>query len=225
MIQAKNIYKSFGKDEILKGVNIMVKAGTMVCILGESGSGKSTLLHILGTLEKPTIKKEINTILKINKQKILSLTDKELSKLRNQDIGFIFQTPQLFPEFTVLENVCIPGFINKKDKKFVKKKAKNLLEKLNLSKYENSKIEELSGGQKQKLCVARALINDPKIIFADEPSGNLDEKNAKKLHNFFSSLNLQFKQTFLIVTHNMQLANIADELLKIENGIVYKINK
>ncbi|WP_185849268.1 ABC transporter ATP-binding protein [Blattabacterium cuenoti] len=225
MIQAKNIYKSFGKDEILKGVNIMVKEGSMVCILGESGAGKSTLLHILGTLEKPTIKKEIKTILKINKKEILSLTDKELSILRNQKIGFIFQTPKLLPEFTVLENICIPGFIKKKNKGCVKKKAINLLKKLNLYKYENSRIEELSGGQKQRLSVARALINDPKIIFADEPSGNLDEKNAEKLHNFFSLLNHQLKQTFLIVTHNLQLANMADEKLKIENGIVYKIDK
>ncbi|WP_185852192.1 ABC transporter ATP-binding protein [Blattabacterium cuenoti] len=225
MIQAENIYKSFGKDEVLKGVNIMVKEGSIVCILGESGAGKSTLLHILGTLEKPTINKKIKTILKINKKEILSLTDKELSILRNQKIGFIFQTPQLFPEFTVLENICLPGFINKKNKKYVKEKAINLLNKLNLSKYENSKVEELSGGQKQKLSVARALINDPKIIFADEPSGNLDSKNAEKLHNFFALLNHQFKQTFLIVTHNLQLADMADEKLKIENGTVYKIDK
>ncbi|WP_185857363.1 ABC transporter ATP-binding protein [Blattabacterium cuenoti] len=225
MIQAENIYKSFGKDKILKGVNIMVKKGSMVCILGESGAGKSTLLHILGTLEKPTINKKIKTILKINKKEILSLTDKELSILRNQEIGFIFQTPQFFPEFTVLENICLPGFIYKKNKKYVKKKAIKLLNKLNLSKYENSKVEELSGGQKQKLSVARALINDPKIIFADEPSGNLDSKNAEELHNFFALLNHQLKQTFLIVTHNLQLADMANEKLKIENGTVYKIDK
>ncbi|AGW86338.1 Lipoprotein-releasing system ATP-binding protein LolD [Blattabacterium sp. (Nauphoeta cinerea)] len=225
MIQAKNIYKFFGKNEILKGVNIMVKEGSMVCILGESGVGKSTLLHILGTLEKPTINKKIKTILKINKKEILSMTDDELSSLRNQKIGFIFQTPQLLPEFTVLENICLPGLINKKNKEYVKKKAINLLKKFNLYKYENSKIEELSGGQKQRLSVARALINNPKIIFADEPSGNLDQKNAEELHNFFSLLNHQFKQTFLIVTHNLQLANMADEKLKIENGIIYKIDK
>ncbi len=222
MIQAKNIYKSFGKEEILKGVNIMVKEGSMVCILGESGAGKSTLLHILGTLEKPTINKKIKPILKINKKDILSLTDKEISILRNQKIGFIFQTPKLLPEFTVLENICIPGFIKKKN---VKKKAIDLLKELNIDKYENSKIEELSGGQKQRVAVARALINDPKIIFADEPSGNLDIKNAEKLHNFFSFLNFKLKQTFLIVTHNLQLANMADEKLKIENGTLYKIDK
>ncbi|WP_185861313.1 ABC transporter ATP-binding protein [Blattabacterium cuenoti] len=225
MIQAKNIYKNFGKDEILKGVNIMVKKGSMVCILGESGAGKSTLLHILGTLEKPTTKKKIKTILKINEKDVLSMTDGELSILRNQKIGFIFQTPQLFPEFTALENICLPGFINNKNKEYVKKKAKNLLKKLNIYKYENSKIDELSGGQKQRLSVARALINDPKIIFADEPSGNLDEKNADKLHNFFSLLNYKFKQTFLIVTHNLQLANMADEKIKIENGKVQKMNR
>ncbi|WP_341662613.1 ABC transporter ATP-binding protein [Blattabacterium cuenoti] len=222
MIQAKNIYKSFGKEKILKGINIMVKEGSIVCILGESGAGKSTLLHILGTLEKPTINKKIKPIIKINKEDILSLTDKELSILRNQKIGFIFQTPQLLPEFTVLENICLPGFINKKK---VKKKAIDLLKELNISKYENSKVEELSGGQKQRVSVARALINDPKIIFADEPSGNLDIKNAEKLHNFFDFLNFKFKQTFLIVTHNLQLANMADEKLKIENGTLYKIDK
>ncbi|WP_341654761.1 ABC transporter ATP-binding protein [Blattabacterium cuenoti] len=222
MIQAKNIYKSFGKEEILKGINIMVKEGSIVCILGESGAGKSTLLHILGTLEKPTINKKIKPILKINKEDILSLTDKEISILRNQKIGFIFQTPKLLPEFTVLENICIPGFIKKKN---VKKKAIDLLKELNIYKYENSKIEELSGGQKQRVAVARALINDPKIIFADEPSGNLDIKNAEKLHNFFSFLNFKLKQTFLIVTHNLQLANMADEKLKIENGTLYKIDK
>ncbi|WP_341657842.1 ABC transporter ATP-binding protein [Blattabacterium cuenoti] len=224
MIQAKNIYKSFGKEKILKGVNIMVKEGSIVCILGESGAGKSTLLHILGTLEKPTINKKIKPIIKINKEDILSLTDKKLSILRNQKIGFIFQTPQLLPEFTVLENICLPGFINK-NKKNVKKKAIDLLKKLNIYKYENSKIEELSGGQKQRVSVARALINDPKIIFADEPSGNLDIKNAEKLHNFFYFLNFKLKQTFLIVTHNLQLANMANEKLKIENGTLYKIDK
>ncbi|WP_185853377.1 ABC transporter ATP-binding protein [Blattabacterium cuenoti] len=224
MIQAENIYKSFGKDEVIKGVNLFVKEGKMVCILGESGAGKSTLLHILGTLEKPTPKKKIKTVLKINGKEVLSLSDKELSILRNQTIGFIFQTPQLLPEFTALENICLPGFINRKNKNDVKKKAKNLLNQLNLSKYEDSKPEELSGGQKQRLAVARALINNPKIIFADEPSGNLDKKNAEKLHNFFF-FRKKLKQTFLIVTHNMQLADMADEKLKIENGIVYQMNK
>ncbi|WP_185862175.1 ABC transporter ATP-binding protein [Blattabacterium cuenoti] len=219
MIYAKNIYKSFGKNEILKGINIFVKKGKMVCILGESGTGKSTLLHILGTLEKPTIKKNIKTILKINKEEVLFLSDEKLSLIRNQVIGFIFQTPQLLPEFTALENICLPGFINKKN---VKKKAKSLLKQLNLSKYENSKPEELSGGQKQRLAIARALINKPKVIFADEPSGNLDIKNAEKLHNFFSFLRKKFKQTFLIVTHNLQLADIADEKFEIKNGKIYK---
>ncbi|WP_185869310.1 ABC transporter ATP-binding protein [Blattabacterium cuenoti] len=224
MIQAENIYKSFGKDEVIKGVNLFVKEGNIVCILGESGAGKSTLLHILGTLERPTIKKKLKTVLKINGKEVLSISDEELSIIRNQTIGFIFQTPQLLPEFTALENICLPGFINKKNKKNVKKKAKNLLNKLNLSKYENYKPEELSGGQKQRLSVARALINDPKVIFADEPSGNLDKKNADKLHNFFF-LRKKLKQTFLIVTHNMQLADIADEQLKIENGKIYQIKK
>ncbi|WP_185869655.1 ABC transporter ATP-binding protein [Blattabacterium cuenoti] len=224
MIQAENIYKSYGKDEVLKGVNLFVKKGKIVCILGESGSGKSTLLHILGTLEKPTIKKKIITILKINKKNVLYLLDKELSIIRNEDIGFVFQTPQLFPEFTVLENICIPGFINKNNKKkCLKKKAENLLKKLNIYKYKDSKPEELSGGQKQRLSVARALINNPKIIFADEPSGNLDMKNAESLHNFFFFLKKELKQTFLIVTHNLELSDMSDEKLKIENGILYKI--
>ncbi|WP_185859360.1 ABC transporter ATP-binding protein [Blattabacterium cuenoti] len=224
MIHAENIYKSFGKDEVIKGVNLFVKEGNMVCILGESGAGKSTLLHILGTLEKPTLKKKIKTVLRINGKDVLSLSEKELSILRNQTIGFVFQTPLLLPEFTALENICLPGFINRKNKNDVKRKAKNLLNQLNLSKYEDSKPEELSGGQKQRLSVARALINNPKIIFADEPSGNLDKKNADELHNFFF-FRKKLKQTFLIVTHNMQLADMSDEKLKIENGTVYQMNK
>ncbi len=193
--------------------------------IGRVWSGKKYFITYFRNFRKTNDKKKIKTVIKINKKEILSLTDKELSLLRNQKIGFIFQTPQLFTEFTVLENVCLPGFIYKKNKEYVKKKAINLLKKLNLSKYNNSKIEELSGGQKQRLSVARALINDPKIIFADEPSGNLDAKNAKKLHNFFSFLNQKLKQTFLIVTHNLELADMADEKLKIENGIVYKVYK
>ncbi|AWU43408.1 lipoprotein-releasing system ATP-binding protein LolD [Blattabacterium punctulatus] len=220
MVQSKNIYKFFGKKEILKGVNIRVKKGNIVCILGESGSGKSTLLHILGTLENPTLKKNKKTVLKIDGENVLSITEKRLSIIRNEKIGFIFQTPQLFPEFTALENVFLPILIKIRDQKKCKKKAKKLLNKLNISQYENSKPEELSGGQKQRISIARALINDPKIIFADEPSGNLDIKNANKLHNFFFSLKEEFKQTFLIVTHNLKLADMADEKLKIENGIV-----
>ncbi|WP_185876874.1 ABC transporter ATP-binding protein [Blattabacterium cuenoti] len=225
MIQAENIYKSFGKDEIIKGVNLFIKKGNIVCILGESGSGKSTLLQILGTLEKPTIKKKIKTILKIDGKEILSLSDRNLSILRNQTIGFIFQTPNLLPEFTALENVCLPGFIRNNNKKYVVKKAEFLLKKLNISKYKNSKPEELSGGQQQRLSVARSLINNPKVIFADEPSGNLDKKNADKLHNLFVLLNKELKKTFLIVTHNLQLANMANIKLKIKNGKVYKIKK
>ncbi|WP_185870543.1 ABC transporter ATP-binding protein [Blattabacterium cuenoti] len=222
MVQAENIYKSFGKYEILKGVNLRVKKGSIVCILGESGSGKSTLLHILGTLDKPTFKKNKKTILKINGEDVFSISDKKLSTIRNEEIGFVFQTHQLLPEFTALENVCLPGFINKKinDKYHVKKRAKKLLNQLNLSEYENSKPEELSGGQKQRLSVARALINNPKVIFADEPSGNLDAKNAEKLHLIFFYLRKKFKQTFLIVTHNIQLADMADQKLKIEKGII-----
>ncbi len=185
MVQSKNIYKFFGKKEILKGVNLRVKKGNIVCILGESGSGKSTLLHILGTLENPTLKKKKKTVLKIDGENVLSITEKRLSIIRNEKIGFIFQTPQLFPEFTALENVFLPILIKIRDKKKCKKKAKKLLNQLNISQFENSKPEELSGGQKQRICIARALINDPKIIFADEPSGNLDIKNANKLHNFF----------------------------------------
>ncbi|AWU39506.1 lipoprotein releasing system ATP-binding protein [Blattabacterium punctulatus CPU2] len=220
MVQSKNIYKFFGKKEILKGVNLRVKKGNIVCILGESGSGKSTLLHILGTLENPTFKKNKKTVLKIDGENVLSITEKRLSIIRNEKIGFIFQTPQLFPEFTALENVFLPILIKIRDQKKCKKKAKKLLNKLNISQYENSKPEELSGGQKQRICIARALINDPKIIFADEPSGNLDIKNANNLHNFFFSLKEEFKQTFLIVTHNLKLADMADEKFKIENGIV-----
>ncbi|WP_185851613.1 ABC transporter ATP-binding protein [Blattabacterium cuenoti] len=223
MIQAENISKSFGRYEILKGVNIRVKKGSIVCILGESGSGKSTLLHILGTLDRPTFKKNEKTILKINGFDVLSLSEKKLSMIRNEEIGFVFQTHQLLPEFTALENVCLPGFIKKKNNKdHVKKKAKELLNQLNLSECINSKPEELSGGQKQRLSVARALINNPKVIFADEPSGNLDTKNAEKLHSIFFYLRKKFQQTFLIVTHNIQLADMADEKLKIEKGVITK---
>ncbi|WP_185856116.1 ABC transporter ATP-binding protein [Blattabacterium cuenoti] len=222
MVQAEYIYKSFGNDEILKGVTLGVKKGSIICILGESGSGKSTLLHILGTLDKPTFKKKKKTVLKINGENVLSLSEKKLSKIRNEKIGFVFQTHQLLPEFTALENVCLPGFIKKNDKNYVKKKAKELLNELNLSKYENSKPEELSGGQKQRISIARALINDPKVIFADEPSGNLDEKNAEILHNILFSFREKLKQTFLIVTHNLKLANMADQILRIEKGIIIK---
>ncbi|AGD98460.1 lipoprotein-releasing system ATP-binding protein [Blattabacterium sp. (Blatta orientalis) str. Tarazona] len=221
MVQAENIYKSFGKKEILIGINIIVKKGNIVCILGESGAGKSTLLHILGTLEKPTFKKRKNCF-KIDGENVLSLSEKKLSIIRNEKIGFVFQSPQLLPEFTALENVCLPRFIKIKDREHVKKKRK-IIKKLHLSPYENSKPEELSGGQKQRLSVARALINDPKVIFADEPSGNLDLKNAKDLHDLFFSLREELEQTFLIVTHNLQLADMADEKLKIKNGKLNKI--
>ncbi|WP_185858565.1 ABC transporter ATP-binding protein [Blattabacterium cuenoti] len=224
MIHAENIYKSFGKDEILKGVDLLVKKGNIVCILGESGTGKSTMLHILGTLEKPTFKEKVKTILKINKEEVLYLSDDKLSMIRNKIIGFIFQTPQLFSEFTILENICLPAFISKNDKKYnIKKKAEILLKELNIFKYADYKPEELSGGQKQRVAVARALINNPKIIFADEPSGNLDSKNAEELHNLFSFLRNEFRQTFLIVTHNLQLADRADEKFEIKNGMIKKI--
>ncbi len=161
--------------------------------------------------------------MKINGREVLSISDKDLSYIRNKEIGFIFQDPKFLPEFTVLENTCLPGLINnKKNKAYIENIAENLLIKLNIQKHINSKIDELSGGEKQRLSVARALINDPKIIFADEPSGNLDKKNADNLHQLFFFLNKELKKTFLIVTHNIVLANMADEKMEIKNGLILK---
>jgi lipoprotein-releasing system ATP-binding protein len=218
MITAKNIYKSYGNVQVLKGVDIQVDKGSVVAIVGPSGAGKTTLLQILGTLDLPN--KNTKASLQINFQPITNLSDKDLSKFRNQNIGFIFQFHQLLPEFSALENVCIPGFIANRNRKEVEKEAYKLLDFLGLSHRINHKPNELSGGEQQRVAVARALINNPAVIFADEPSGNLDSEAAKNLHQLFFDLRDQFGQTFVIVTHNKELANMADKKFEMKDGVI-----
>ncbi|UMB54997.1 ABC transporter ATP-binding protein [Lutibacter sp. A64] len=216
MIQAHNIHKFYGELEVLKGVDLTIKKGEVVAIVGPSGAGKTTLLQILGTLDKTTV--NTDTALKINNIDLLKLKDKSLSNFRNQHIGFIFQFHQLLPEFTALENVCIPAFIANKSKKEAETKAKELLKFLGLSDRIQHKPNELSGGEQQRVAVARALVNDPDVIFADEPSGNLDSESAKNLHELFFELRKKFNQTFVIVTHNQELAEMADRKLEMKDG-------
>ncbi|HTO35534.1 MAG TPA: ABC transporter ATP-binding protein [Flavobacterium sp.] len=216
MIKAKNIHKYFDKLHVLKGVDLTIKKGEVVSVVGASGAGKTTLLQILGTLEKPSQQK--NTELWIDNENIMSMNDKELSRFRNQRLGFIFQFHQLLPEFTALENVCIPAYIGGKNQKETEEKAKNLLDFLGLSHRMSHKPSELSGGEQQRIAVARALINDPVVIFADEPSGNLDTASAENLHNLFFRLRDEFGQTFIIVTHNEELADMADRKLVMKDG-------
>jgi len=218
MIEAKNIHKFYGDLEVLKGVNLHIKKGEIVAIVGPSGAGKTTLLQIIGTLDTPT--KNKNSQLSINQQNLLALKDKELSKFRNKHIGFIFQFHQLFPEFTAIENVCIPAYIANKSKKEAETKAKELLDFLGLSNRIHHKPNELSGGEQQRVAVARALINNPDVVFADEPSGNLDSTSAKHLHELFFTLRDKFNQTFVIVTHNEELANMADRKLEMIDGCI-----
>lgn len=218
MIIAKNIHKYYGNLEVLKGVDLHIKKSEIVAIVGPSGAGKTTLLHILGTLDKPTS----SDSLIINNQDITKLKDKALSKFRNTHIGFIFQFHQLLPEFTALENVCIPAFIAKKPKQRVITEAKEILDFLGLSNRIDHKPNELSGGEQQRVAVARALINKPDVIFADEPSGNLDTVASKSLHELFFTLKDQFNQTFVIVTHNLELANMADRILEMKDGVIVR---
>ncbi|QLE02498.1 ABC transporter ATP-binding protein [Galbibacter sp. BG1] len=216
MIEAKNIHKTFGSLEVLKGVNVSITKGEVISIVGASGAGKTTLLQILGTLDKPD--KAADLELLINNKEVSKLKDKELAKFRNEHIGFIFQFHQLLPEFTALENVCIPAFIKKTPKAEAEKRAKELLDFLGLSHRIDHKPNELSGGEQQRVAVARALINNPSIVFADEPSGNLDSESADRLHNLFFELRDQFGQTFVIVTHNEELADMADRKLTMVDG-------
>lgn len=216
MIATKNIHKYYGDVEVLKGVDLEIKKGEIVAIVGPSGAGKTTLLQILGTLSKPI--KEQDFELSIHNKSLKNFTDKELSQFRNKHIGFIFQFHQLLPEFTALENVCIPAFIAKKSKKEAEKKAKELLDFLGLSHRTNHKPNELSGGEQQRVSVARALINNPSIILADEPSGNLDSASAKNLHELFFKLRDEFGQTFVLVTHNEELATMADRKMTMKDG-------
>lgn len=214
MIKAENIHKYYGELEVLKGVDLHIEKSEIVAIVGPSGAGKTTLLQILGTLDKPT---SCDTLL-INEINIKKLNDRALSKFRNTHIGFIFQFHQLLPEFTALENVCIPGFIANRSKTKVEEEAKELLDFLDLSDRIHHKPNELSGGEQQRVAVARALINKPDIIFADEPSGNLDTVSSKNLHELFFTLREKFGQTFVIVTHNLELANMADRKLEMKDG-------
>ena len=216
MIIANNLHKKYDELHVLKGVNLHIKKGEIVSIVGASGAGKTTLLQILGTLDLPS--KESLTSLIINGEDILNMKDKAMSQFRNLNLGFIFQFHQLLPEFTALENVCIPGFIAKRDKKEVETEAEKLLDFLGLSHRVNHKPNELSGGEQQRVAVARALINKPAVIFADEPSGNLDSESAENLHNLFFKLRDEFGQTFVIVTHNTALANMADRKLTMVDG-------
>jgi lipoprotein-releasing system ATP-binding protein len=218
MIKAKSIFKSFGEVEVLKGVNLHIKKGEVVAVVGPSGAGKTTLLQILGTLDRPDKKSEFELIL--NNTSLKEISDKEVSKFRNQHIGFIFQFHQLLPEFTALENVCIPAFIAKKDKKATEEKATEILTFLGLKDRIHHKPNELSGGEQQRVAVARALINDPSVILADEPSGNLDSNSAKNLHQLFFDLRDKFGQTFVLVTHNEELAEMADRKLVMKDGVI-----
>ena len=216
MITAKNIHKYYDSLHVLNGVDLHIEKGEIVSIVGASGAGKTTLLQILGTLDKPTIENE--TLLTINNQDILNMNDKTLSKFRNQHLGFIFQFHQLLPEFTALENVCIPAYIAGKEKTATEIEAKRLLDYLGLSHRIDHKPNALSGGEQQRVAVARALINKPSVIFADEPSGNLDTASAENLHQLFFKLREEFGQTFVIVTHNEELANKADRKLVMVDG-------
>lgn len=216
MIKAKNIHKSYGELEVLKGVDLHIEKSEIVAIVGPSGAGKTTLLQILGTLDKPSSSKSLY----INDTDIQILNDKALSKFRNKHIGFIFQFHQLLPEFTAIENVCIPGFIANRQKKEVEKEALEILNFLGLSDRIHHKPNELSGGEQQRVAVARALINKPDVIFADEPSGNLDTISSRNLHELFFTLRDQFQQTFVIVTHNQELADMADRKVEMKDGII-----
>ena len=216
VISAKQIKKAYSDLQVLKGVDLTISEGEIISIVGASGAGKTTLLQILGTLDKPDYTSD--TELVINGQSIKTLNDKALAKFRNENIGFIFQFHQLLPEFSALENVCIPAFINNTPKADAEKRAKELLDYLGLKDRIHHKPNSMSGGEQQRVAVARALINRPNIIFADEPSGNLDSESADQLHNLFFKLRDEFNQTFVIVTHNQELAAMADRKLTMVDG-------
>jgi lipoprotein-releasing system ATP-binding protein len=215
MLTAKGIFKRYGVVEVLKGVDISIQKGEIISIVGPSGSGKSTLLHILGTLDQPDKGK-----VQLYNTDVTALQGKKLAQFRNKHIGFVFQFHHLLPEFTALENVCIPAWLNGQNKSEAKKKAGDLLQLLGLSHRIENKPAQLSGGEQQRVAVARALINQPDIVFADEPTGNLDTINAKELHQLFFDLRQRFNQTFLIVTHNEELANISDRKMVMKDGLI-----
>lgn len=215
MIKANGIYKSFGNINVLKGVDLIINKGEIACIVGASGAGKSTLLQIIGTLEKAD-----KGNLTIDNQEIISLNQKNLAAFRNKKIGFVFQFHHLLPEFTALENICIPAYISGTSKKEATEKAMQLLEYMNLTNRKDHKPSMLSGGEQQRIAVARALINNPAVILADEPSGNLDSQSAKDLHQLFFDLRDKTGQTFVIVTHNPQLAEMADKTFTMKDGLI-----
>ena len=213
MLKATKIIKNYGDLQVLKEVDIDIHKGEIVSIIGASGAGKSTLLHILGTLDNA----DAGEIM-LNGERVDKLSGKNLAAFRNKNIGFIFQFHHLLPEFTAVENVCIPGWIGGKNKSATEKRAKELLEKLGLGHRLNNKPGQLSGGEQQRVAVARALINNPAIIMADEPTGNLDSANANEMHQLFINLRNEFQQTFLIVTHNEELARMSDRILQMKDG-------
>jgi lipoprotein-releasing system ATP-binding protein len=215
MIRTDNIHKSFGKLEVLKGIDLKVDKAEIVSVVGASGAGKSTLLHIIGTLDSADKGEVFFENVSISK-----LNEKKLAEFRNKHIGFVFQFHHLLPEFTALENVCIPAFIGRMPRNRAVQKASDLLGFLGLSERLHHKPSELSGGEQQRIAVARALINDPDVILADEPSGNLDSASAVELHKLFFRLRDEYRQTFIIVTHNLELANMADRKLTIKDGII-----
>jgi len=217
MISAEQIKKSFGEVNVLKGVDLTIEKGEIVSVVGASGAGKTTLLQILGTLDRP----DTGSII-YDGTDVSLLNEKDLSTFRNLNIGFVFQFHHLLPEFTALENVCIPAYIAKKSKQEATSRAKELLEMLNLDHRLDHKPSELSGGEKQRVAIARALINDPLVVLADEPSGNLDSKTRQELHELFFSLRDQFNQTFIIVTHDHELAEMSDRQIVISDGLIEK---
>jgi lipoprotein-releasing system ATP-binding protein len=214
MITATNIHKRYGSVEVLKGINVTINKGEVVSIVGASGAGKSTLLQIIGTLDKPD-----SGLVEIDNTKLTQLNDQALSEFRNKQIGFVFQFHHLLPEFTALENVCLPAFIAGTPKSKAEKEAKKLLDFLNMSHRGNHKPGELSGGEQQRVAIARSLINNPSVVLADEPTGNLDSENSSEIHKLILNLRDQFKQTFLIVTHNKELAEMADRTLRMKDGV------
>ncbi len=215
ILTARNIVKSYGDLKVLKGIDLQINKGEIVSIVGASGAGKSTLLHILGTLDNAD-----HGEVWIENHEINQMKNSQLARFRNKNIGFIFQFHNLLPEFTAFENICIPGYIGTLSKTEVEKRAVSLLHMLGIHDRANNKPSELSGGEQQRAAVARALINKPKIVFADEPSGNLDSKNANELHELFFSLRKELDQTFVIVTHNQQLAQMADRELEMKDGLM-----